>query len=43
VAAIKAATLLVVGDAGAVRTEHSMEFFALLGGGQRDKSIRDCQ
>ena len=36
VAAIKAPTLLVVGDADAVRTAHSVEFFGLLGGAQRD-------
>lgn len=28
--------LIVVGDADAVRTVHAVEFFALLGGGQRD-------
>jgi pimeloyl-ACP methyl ester carboxylesterase len=36
VAAIRAPTLLVVGDADAVRTAHAVEFFELLGGGQRD-------
>jgi pimeloyl-ACP methyl ester carboxylesterase len=36
VAAIKAPVLIVVGDADAVRTVHAVEFFALLGGGQRD-------
>jgi pimeloyl-ACP methyl ester carboxylesterase len=35
-AAIKAPTLLVFGDADAVRTAHAVEFFRLLGGGQRD-------
>src|SRR5688572_960783 len=29
-------TLLIVGDADMVRTAHAVEFFALLGGGQRD-------
>jgi pimeloyl-ACP methyl ester carboxylesterase len=36
VAAIKAPTLIVTGDADAVRTAHIVEFFGLLGGGQRD-------
>jgi pimeloyl-ACP methyl ester carboxylesterase len=36
VATIKAPTLIVAGDADAVRTAHVMEFFGLLGGGQRD-------
>ncbi len=36
VAAINAPTLLVVGDADAVRPAHAVEFFELLGGGQRD-------
>ena len=36
VAAIKAPTMIVVGDADAVRTAHAVEFFELLGGGQRD-------
>jgi pimeloyl-ACP methyl ester carboxylesterase len=36
VAAIKAPTLLVFGDADAVRPAHVVEFFALLGGGQKD-------
>jgi len=35
-AAIKASTLLVFGDADAVRTAHAVEFFELLGGGQKD-------
>ncbi len=35
VAALTIPTLLVVGDADAVRTAHSVEFFALLGGGQQ--------
>jgi pimeloyl-ACP methyl ester carboxylesterase len=33
---IKTPTLIVVGDADAVRTAHAVEFFGLLGGGQRD-------
>jgi pimeloyl-ACP methyl ester carboxylesterase len=36
VAAIKIPTLLVFGDADAVRPSHMVEFFALLGGGQKD-------
>jgi pimeloyl-ACP methyl ester carboxylesterase len=36
VAAIKAPTMLVVGDADGVRPAHAVEFFELLGGGQRD-------
>jgi hypothetical protein len=36
VAALKVPTLIVAGDADAVRTAHAVEFFALLGGGQRD-------
>jgi len=36
VAAIKAPTLLVFGDADAVRTAHAVEFFELLGGGKKD-------
>ena len=36
VAAIKAPTLLVFGDADAVRTSHAVAFFDLLGGGQKD-------
>lgn len=36
VAGMKAPTLLVVGDADAVRTAHAVEFFELLGGGKRD-------
>lgn len=36
VAAIKLPTLLVFGDSDAVRTAHAMQFFELLGGGQRD-------
>jgi len=36
VAAIRAPTLLVFGDADAVRPGHAVKFFELLGGGQRD-------
>jgi pimeloyl-ACP methyl ester carboxylesterase len=36
VAAIKAPTLPVVGDADSVRTAHAVQFFELLGGGKRD-------
>ena len=36
VAAIKTPTMLVVGDADAIRPAHAVEFFTLLGGGQRD-------
>lgn len=36
VAAIKAPTLLVMGDADSIRPEHAVEFFALLGGGKKD-------
>lgn len=36
VAAIKSPVLLVFGDADAVRTAHSVEFFELLGGGKKD-------
>ena len=36
VAAIQAPTLLVFGDADAVRTEHAVQFFELLGGGKKD-------
>ncbi len=36
VAALKAPTMLVVGDADSVRPAHAVEFFELLGGGQRD-------
>ena len=34
--AIKAPTLLVFGDADAVRTAHAVQFFELLGGGKKD-------
>lgn len=36
VAALKTPTLLVVGDADQVKTSHTVAFFELLGGGQRD-------
>jgi pimeloyl-ACP methyl ester carboxylesterase len=39
VAAIRLPVLLVFADADAVRTEHIMEFFARLGGGQRDAGL----
>jgi pimeloyl-ACP methyl ester carboxylesterase len=40
VKAIKAPTMIVVGDADAVRTAHAVEFFGFLGGGQWDGSGR---
>jgi len=36
VAAIQSPTLLVFGDADAVRPEHAVQFFQLLGGGKKD-------
>jgi pimeloyl-ACP methyl ester carboxylesterase len=36
VAVLKAPTLLIFGDADAVRTAHAVEFFELLGGGKKD-------
>lgn len=36
VKALKAPTMLVVGDADSVRTAHAVEFFELLGGGKED-------
>jgi len=39
VAAIKSPVILVFADADAVRTAHVIEFFALLGGGQRDAGL----
>jgi pimeloyl-ACP methyl ester carboxylesterase len=39
VAAIKAPVLIAYADADAVRTEHIMEFFKLLGGGQKDAGM----
>lgn len=38
VAAIKAPTMLVVGDADSMPPSHAAEFFALLGGGKKDGS-----
>lgn len=38
VAAIKAPTMIVVGDADSMRPEHAVEFFELLGGGKKDGS-----
>jgi len=39
VAAIKAPTMIVFADADAVRTTHVMEFFGVLGGGQKDAGL----
>jgi pimeloyl-ACP methyl ester carboxylesterase len=39
VAAIKAPTMLVFADADAVRPAHIVEFFGLLGGGQKDAGL----
>ena len=39
VAAIKAPTLLMFADADAIRPEHIVEFYKLLGGGQRDAGL----
>lgn len=39
VAAIKAPVMITYADADAVRTEHIMEFFKLLGGGQKDAGM----
>lgn len=39
VAAMKAPTMIVFADADAVRTAHVMEFFGLLGGGQKDAGL----
>ncbi len=39
VADIKAPTLLVFADADAIRPEHVVEFYKLLGGGQRDAGL----
>jgi pimeloyl-ACP methyl ester carboxylesterase len=36
VSALKTPTMIVVGDADAVRTAHAVEFFELLGGGKAD-------
>ncbi len=39
VSAIKASTMIVFADADAGRTSHIMEFFGLLGGGQKDADL----
>jgi pimeloyl-ACP methyl ester carboxylesterase len=39
VAALKAPTMLVFADADAIRAAHVMEFFGLLGGGQKDAGL----
>jgi pimeloyl-ACP methyl ester carboxylesterase len=39
VAAIKAPTMIVFADADAIRPEHIIEFFGLLGGGQHDAGL----
>lgn len=39
VAAIKAPTMIVFADADSMRTAHVMEFFGLLGGGQKDAGL----
>ncbi len=39
VAAIKAPTMIIFADADAIRTTHVMEFFGLLGGGQKDAGL----
>jgi pimeloyl-ACP methyl ester carboxylesterase len=39
VAAIKATTMIVFADADAIRTAHVMEFFGLLGGGEKDAGL----
>ena len=39
VAAIKASTMLVFADADAVRTAYVVEFYGLLGGGQKDAGL----
>jgi pimeloyl-ACP methyl ester carboxylesterase len=39
VAGIKAPTLLIFADADAIRPEHEVEFYKLLGGGQRDAGV----
>lgn len=43
VAAIKAPTMIAFADADAVRPEHIVEFFRLLGGGQRDAGLDGSQ
>jgi pimeloyl-ACP methyl ester carboxylesterase len=39
VAAIKAPTMIVFADADSIRTAHLIEFFGLLGGGQKDAGL----
>ena len=39
VAAIKAPTMLIFADADAIRAEHMVEFFQLLGGGKKDGGL----
>ena len=39
VAGIEAPTLLIFADADAIRPEHIVEFYKLLGGGQRDAGL----
>ena len=39
VAEIKSPVMLIFADADTYRTSHIMEFFALLGGGQRDAGL----
>lgn len=43
VAAIKSPTMLVFADADAIRTTHMVEFYGLLGGGQRDAGLDGSQ
>jgi pimeloyl-ACP methyl ester carboxylesterase len=43
VKALRAPTMLVFADADAVRIAHVMEFFALLGGGQKDAGLDGSQ
>ena len=43
VAAIKSPTMLVFADADAVRLQHIVEFYSLLGGGQRDAGLDGSQ
>ncbi|HEY2036698.1 MAG TPA: hypothetical protein VGG96_06770, partial [Steroidobacteraceae bacterium] len=43
VAAIRSPTMLVFADADAVRLQHIVEFYTLLGGGQRDAGLDGAQ
>jgi pimeloyl-ACP methyl ester carboxylesterase len=43
VAAIKSPTMLVFADADAVRLQHIVEFYSVLGGGQRDAGLDGSQ